>query len=309
MSIRRLKLAALLLAVVSLSTPVLAAGAVDASNVPAIAPFLKEAGSHAYFMGQESNLNGWFITMPNDRVQIAYTSIDGQRLIIGAIFASDGTNITEQQLVALREHEPAVNQLFTNTVEQAKANLVKKSGMDRVLKNLDPKSKGDMLYIDLAQMFHVQVGPKDAPLLFMVIDPNCPHCKHAWEQLQPLFGKTPLQVRLLPLGILGPDSTRMAGELLDQDDAAAKWTEFAKANFDPKVLDGTPSANGAAKEKLNRTLFDKWHLQATPFIAYRSKSGSIKVLNETPKDMAALVADIAPLPEADGTPVQAPAGQ
>lgn len=311
MSIRRLKLLlpmmALLLGLAGTAHAQAASSATpNPETTPALAPFMKEPGTHAYFMGQESNLNGWFITMTQNRVQVAYTSLDGQRLIIGAIFGADGSNVTEAQLVRLREHEPAVNQLFTNTVEQAKQQLVKSSGMDRILKNLDPKSKGDMLYIDLAQMFRIQVGSKDAPLLFMVVDPNCPHCKHAWKDLQPLLEKTKLQVRLLPLGILGPESTRMAAMLLDQDNPTPKWNAFAAANFDPKVLDGAPGETGVSKEKLNRAFFDKWKLRATPFFAYRSKSGEIKVLNETPKDMAALVADIAPLPEAGADPVVAP---
>ena len=289
----------------------------DAAQVPALAPFFKDGGTHGFYMGRAANLDGWFLTMSQNRVQIAYSTPDGQTLVIGALFGADGTNITEAQLVELRQHEPAVNKLFTDTVEQAQQRLVKTSGLDRVLGGLDPKNKGDQLYLDLAQAFHAQVGPVDAPLLFMIIDPNCPHCHKAWKQLAPLIAAAHAQLRVIPVGILGADSTRMAGKLLDTDQPGALWQQFADKDFDMDFLKGAPGDNGKAKQEVNRALFDRWNLKATPFFAYRSKSGGVKVLNQEPVDPAALVADLAPVappapdkaPASPATPTIAPAVQ
>lgn len=273
-----------------------------AEQAAALAPFFSDGGTHGYYMGREAGLDGWFLTMSGNRIQIAYTSPDGKVLVIGALFAADGANLTEKQLVALRAREPEVNKLFTDSVEQAQQKLVKTSGMDRIMKNLDPTKKGDQLYLELAQMFHAQVGPRDAPLLFMVIDPTCPHCKRAWKEMAPLIGKTGVQVRVIPVGILGDEATRMAGKLLDSDRPGEVWAKFAAANFDKSVLDGTPGQTGVTRAQLNRSVFDRWQLKATPFFAYRSKSGEVKVLNQEPADIEALLRDIAAVPPPSDQP-------
>lgn len=297
-------LAMLLLALAPLSVRA-ADAAPDPTKIPALQPFLDQEGK-AYYMGREAGIDGWFILMSGNRVQIAYTSLDGVNLIIGAILQPNNGNITEKQIIAVREREPEVNKLFTNTVEQAKAGMVKASGMDKLLAGLDPAKKGDQLYLELAQGITVNFGPKDAPLMFMVIDPNCPHCHDAWLALAPLLAKGNLQVRLIPVGILGNASEREAAMLLqDGDKSAALWQDYAKSGFDPDKLAGAPSEGATAKVQINRALFDRWNLKATPFIAYRSKAGGVKVLNATPKDMAAIVADIAPTPKAGITPVPA----
>ncbi len=279
-----------------------------AADVPALSAFFRDGGTTGYYMGRAAGLDGWFLMMSEKRVQIAYTAPEGNILVIGALFGVDGTNITEQQLVALRGKEPAVNALFTDTVQEAQEKLVKASGMDRVMKNLDPAKKGDQLYLELAQAFHAQLGQRDAPLLFMVIDPNCPHCKRAWKAMAPLLAKSNAQVRIIPVGILGDDSTRMAGKLLDTDKPGALWAKFADADFDKAVLDGEPSEAGKAKAQVNRALFDRWSLRATPFFAYRGKNGEVKVLNQVPQDAKALLADIAAVPPpAEDSKAPAPA--
>ena len=267
-----------------------------ADAVPALAAFFRDGQTRGFYMGRAAGLDGWFLMMSEKRVQIAYTAPDGNILVIGALFSADGTNITEQQLIGLRAKEPAVNALFTDTVQQAQETLVRASGMDRVMKNLDPAKKGDQLYLELAQAFHAQLGARDAPLLFMVIDPNCPHCKRAWKAMAPWLAKTNVQVRVIPVGILGDDSTRMAGKLLDTDKPGALWAKFAAADFDRAVLDGSPGEDGRAKAQVNRALFDRWQLKATPFFAYRAKNGDVKVLNQVPDDARALLEDIAAVP-------------
>ncbi len=268
-------------------------------TVPALQPFLKDGGK-AYFMGQEAGLNGWFIIMTANRVQIAYTSLDNKYVIVGAIFGADGTNVTEQQVIDVRQKEADVNKLFTDTVEQAKKNLVKTSGMDRVLSGLDPSKKGDQLFLDLAQTINIAIGTKDGGAIYMFVDPNCPHCKHAWKDLAPLIKKYNLQVHLIPVGILGDDSIRMAGMLLDGDAAAnlSKWQAYSDSGYDPDKLSGQPSEDAKAKVGLNRIIFDKLGVKATPFIAYRSKAGGVKVVTADPKDMEQVAADVAPLPAA-----------
>src|SRR3546814_9595147 len=40
------------------------------------------------------------------------------------------------------------------------------------------------------------VGLRDAPVLYMVVDPQCPFCHQAWERLRPLVIAKKLQIRI-----------------------------------------------------------------------------------------------------------------
>lgn len=291
-----LMLTAALPAAAQMSLPAGTSEKPDPARVPALSLLMNQQGSRAYFLGNEGGINGWFIIMPENRVQIAYTSLDGEKLIIGAMFGANGDGVTESQMVALREREPDVNKLFNDTVEQAKQRMAKSSGSDRLLKNLNPQSKGDQLYSDFAQVFNIQFGAKDAPLLIMAMDPNCPHCKNSWNELEPLLAKKNFQLRMVPVAILGEESARMSAILLGASNPATKWKQFAEARFDAKVLDGKPDETATAKLELNQATFERWKLNSTPFFIYRSKQGGVKILNQEPKDMAALIDDIAPLP-------------
>lgn len=265
----------------------------DAQSIIALQPFRERSGTFHY-MGRTAGLDGWFITMPDNFIQIAYTSIDGKQLIIGFIVAAEGKNVTEQQLVNLRERDPAVNKLFTDKVEDAKARLSQDRGFQELLTNLNMDKPGDKLYAEMTQAPSVEVGAAGAPLLMMVLDPQCPFCKQAWRTLEKDFvSKDKLLVRIIPVAILGDDSMRMAERLLDAGGKDA-WAAYAKSDFDKTKLAGEAAEEGKRRYAVNAALYNRWKLKGTPFFAYRAKDGGIKVLNELPKDWDALVKDIAP---------------
>lgn len=270
----------------------------DTQSMPALKPF-RDRGATFHYMGRTAELDGWFMTMPDNFVQIAYTSIDGSKLIIGFIMDQTGKNVTEQQMVNLRERDPTVNKMFTDKVEDAKSRLAKDRGFQELMTNLNMNKPGDKLYAEITQAPSVEVGKEGAPLLMMVMDPQCPFCKQAWKKLDKEFvsdGK--LLVRLIPVAILGDDSMRMAELLLDKD-GKEKWDAFAKSDFDKSKLSGTASEEAKRRYAVNAALYNRWKLKGTPFFAYRAKDGSIKVLNELPKDWDKLVKDIAPAKQFD----------
>ena len=86
---------------------------------------------------------------------------------------------------------------------------------------------------------------------------------------------------------------RMAELLLDKD-GKQRWEDYAKSDFDKTKLTGTATEEGKRRYAVNAALYNRWKLKGTPFFAYRSKAGAIKVLNELPKDWDKLVDDIAP---------------
>lgn len=265
----------------------------DPDKVLSLQPFRDRKGTFHY-MGRVSGLDGWFITMPDNFIQIAYTSPDGQQLVIGFIVGAEGRNLTEQQLVNLRERDATVNKLFTDKVEDAKARLAQDRGFQELMTNLNMDRPGDKLYAEITQAPSVEIGSEGAPLLLMVLDPQCPFCKKAWQALDKEYvSEGKLLMRLIPVAILGDDSMRMAELLLDKD-GKDRWAAYAKSDFDKTKLAGEAGEDGKRRYAVNAALYNRWKLKGTPFFAYRSKDGTIKVLNELPKDWDALVKDIAP---------------
>ena len=266
----------------------------DPQTMPAL-KFFRERQAQFYYMGRTAGVDGWFLMMPDNVVQIVYTSLDGKQLIIGFLVDERGKNVTEQQMVNLREREAAVNKLFTDKVEDAKTRLTRNRGFQELAANLNMDKPGDQMYAQLAQAPAIEMGDQSAPLLLMVIDPRCPFCKQAYRALDKKFiGKDKVLVRVIPVGILGDDSVRMAQLLLGSNGGKDLWQSFVDKDFDTTVLAGEPSADGKARYEITAGLFNHWKLKGTPFFAYRSKSGGIKVLNELPRDWDAMIADIAP---------------
>ncbi len=266
----------------------------DPQTLPAL-KFFRERQAQFYYMGRAAGVDGWFMMLPGNMVQIVYTSPGGDDMIVGFLIDENGKNITEQQMVNLREREMEVNKLFTDRVEDAKARLGRNRGFQELAANLNMDKPGDQMYAQLAQAPAIEVGDANAPLLLMVIDPRCPFCKQAYKALAKKFiDKDKVLVRIIPVGILGDDSVRMAQVLLDSQRGNDLWKAFVSKDFDTAVLTGEANADGKARYEVNAGLFNHWKLRGTPFFAYRSKSGGVKVLNELPRDWDALVNDIAP---------------
>jgi len=276
------------------STGISYENAPDAQTIPALKPF-RDRQARFFYMGRTAGLDGWFMMLPDKFVQIVYTSLDGKNLIVGFIVNESGRNITEQQMVNVRERETAVNQLFTDKVDDAKKRLQRDRGFQELMTNLNLDKPGDLMYAEMAQAPSIEVGGKDAPLLLMVVDPMCPFCKQAYKKLAKDYAdKNKILLRIIPVGILGDDSMRMAELLLDKTGDNSLWLDFVNKDFSKDALKGTAEGNGKARYLVNAGLYNRWKLKGTPFFAYRSKSGGIKVLNEVPRDYEALVNDIAP---------------
>ncbi|MGE3769684.1 MAG: hypothetical protein AB7G06_01900 [Bdellovibrionales bacterium] len=269
----------------------------DPQTLPVLKPF-RERQARFFYMGRTAGLDGWFMMLPQNYVQIVYTSLDGNDLVVGFITGRDGRNITEQQMVNLREREADVNKLFTDKIEEAKARLQRDRGFHELMTNLNIDKPGDQMYASFTQAPNIEIGDQDAPLLLMIIDPRCPFCKQAYKKLdKDYIRKDKVLVRILPVGILGDDSMRMAQKLLDNPDDLTLFKEFVEKDFSKDVLAGEPTARGKQNYALVAGLYNRWKLDGTPFFIYRSKGGAIKVLNELPRDWDAMIGDIAPPPK------------
>jgi thiol:disulfide interchange protein DsbG len=252
-------------------------------------------GAKLYYMGNRSGLDGWFI-VKNGQVQIAYVPAGGQSILIGAMFGADGENITAAQVKILVDTNQDISALLTNAAkEQAEitntptpaANAAPKANGSLPSVSLSP---GERLIHDLSGAAGVTIGNPSAPQILMVMDPNCPHCQATWKGLRDPVFKNTVQIRMIPIATPGTDNERAAGQLLHVTDPLNAWDKYVAG--DKNQLAGTPDASLVAAVHANHELVDSWNIHATPYLVYRSKDGTVKVLQGEPDKVSALLVDL-----------------
>ncbi len=150
-----------------------------------------------------------------------------------------------------------------------------------------------MLLAELEQAHWLAVGAADAPVVYMMVDPRCRFCHEFWEMLdQPHIRDGRLQIRLIPVGALGPESERLSARLLEVADPAAVWRDMVAGQTE--AVAGTAGEAARAAMRSNTFLFRKWRMDGTPFTVYRGADGAVKVLVGLPGSTADMLNDLPP---------------
>jgi protein-disulfide isomerase len=282
------------------SAPAMAASPPDPAANPVLAQLIKE-GARVYFMGGQSGLNGWFIAKDN-QVQMAY-SLPGNNksIVMGVQFDAAGQNISAQQIKALYDNNPEVKNYFNNlNTQQGQASMqtgvqpTSFSGMPPAASPssmMAPSTPGERLLQALQDAAGVNVGAPAAPRLMMVADPNCPHCQAAWKALRDAVFGGKLQIRLVPIDAVDPDSARAAAQFLHAAIPLEAWDKYVGG--DHSQLAGAPDDASLAAIRANHALIDSWHIQMTPYFVYRAKDGQVKILQGEPEKAVTILNDIA----------------
>ena len=274
---------------------------------PMLNQFLK-AGAKVYYLGMHSGLYGWFLTKDSE-IQFVYTIPGGSSALIGILFDGDGNDITSQQIKKLYDTNNEVHTFFANLnslqsplqamqtpmLQQASptptGNISSTSGM-LLPPAASAASAGEQLMQALQTAAGVDVGAATAPKLYMVIDPNCPHCHETWQAIRTAVFSGELQVRLVPVGVFGPDSVRAAGQLLHAANPLDAWDKYVGG--DKSQLAGNPDAATLNAIRDNHVLTDLWHIQMTPYLVYRAKDGQVKIVQGEPDHPDSVISDIGP---------------
>jgi hypothetical protein len=292
-----------LVLVISLPSLSFAADAVktqapDPAANPVLAGIIK-LGSKLYYLGNKSGLDGWLI-VKDGQVQIAYATPGSQNAMIGAMFGPSGENVSADQVQALLTTNKELNTLLTNSMNPGQAapgtvadpNMAMAQNQAAVSAAPNPAvllPPGERLMKDLLNAAGVSIGNGAAPLLLMVMDPDCPHCQATWRALRDTVLKNNLQIRLIPLGAQ-TEHERAAAQLLHVADPLTVWDKYVGG--DKSQLAGTPDATLIAAIRANGALVDSWHIDVTPYLVYRAKDGKVKFIKGEPDQVTAITGDI-----------------
>ncbi len=130
----------------------------------------------------------------------------------------------------------------------------------------------------LGQHHWIAAGSKDAPhIVYVFADPYCPYCTEFWNQAQPWLASGKVQLRVLLVGMLRPDSGQKAAAIMMTEDPAKTLADYenSKGKLTLKKPEKiTPEVGEAIKNNL--TLMDDLGGSATPAIYYLNAEGRLQ---------------------------------
>ena len=227
------------------ATPTTAAEGGEAGLVTA----LRANGAKIVPLGVRGGLEGYFVTPARGGGYGLYVTGDGHA-VAGLLYGPDGTEITGGQLAATRGGTgPAV----TAHAEIGGSGTASES------------SSGLALFERSAAAFGFTLGER-GPVVVLLGDAACPWSRSAAARLgrEALAGR--LQLRVVPVAVLGAAAARRAVAIAAHPDPARAW-------FDGP--DRAPDGVGAERIARNNALLDAWGASAVPLIAWRAPDGAV----------------------------------
>lgn len=242
-------------------------------------------GAQVRYLGQINGLDGW-VTIRQGQEQYFYVTPDQQNFVMGLLFGDDGRLITLDQVQALRAQEGEVlDELALGTLERPR--------LDEGLRPNDDfriQTPSEQLYRDLEQSNWIALGDQNAPYIYTVVDPQCPHCHAFLSDLKEdyiLNGR--LQVRLVPIGIRA-ETRAQAAYLLAAPDPQDVW--FRHLAGDENALPATSDLNQQGVQH-NLSIVETWKMDVTPFTVYRGKGGVVKIIRGRAQNPETILNDLA----------------
>lgn len=270
----------------ALAQDTLTQGTTAAPELPAPLQNLANEGAQVRFLGREHGLDSW-ITVKNGQEQYFYVLPDRSAFVMGVLFDKDGKLITVDQVQKLRaQGDGLLDQLASDFPEAAENSTTQDK------EAFEFKSPSEQLFADIERSNWVPLGiPSSAPVVYAFIDPQCPHCHSFINDLRNDYLATgKVQLRVIPVGF--KDETRaQAAFLLATPNPQDRW--FKHMDGDKEALPAKSEINQQGVQR-NMAIMQSWKFDATPMVIYRAKDGTVKLVQGRPKDIAAMIADLAP---------------
>lgn len=182
---------------------------------------------------------GWLVDLGGS--QQLYWSF-GEFVIAGALVGSDGINLTEKMIA---EKSPGLSSDF---------------------------------WVQLSSAMHIQASPKTSSnpdnALYIFYEPFCGACSALMNRLVPLMLNNDVDVRLIPVAWLSPDSPGAIQALVDGKSEAFALHEKLKQSG-KKVPTSEPTPETKANIIRNGDLMSAMGVTGTPAVIYKDASGKI----------------------------------
>ncbi len=236
---------------------------------------LRANGAEIVPLGARGGVNGYFVTPAKGAGYSLYVTDDGHA-VAGLLYGPDGMELTGAQLAAARAGDAGAGPAYAAAREKAATSAA-------VIAHAETGSAGrpsssaslTRLFERSAAAFGFTLGER-GPLVVLLGDPTCSFSRSAAARLGRAALDGRLQLRVVPVAVLGADAARRAVAIAAHRDPARAWFEgggAADRTLVPETLgpETLGRETGAERIARNNALFDEWGASAVPLIAWRTR--------------------------------------
>ena len=235
---------------------------------------LRASGAEIVPLGARGGMNGYFVTPARGAGYSLYVTEDGHA-VAGLLYGPDGMELTGAQLAAARAGDPRAGDPRagdTGAGPAAAAARDKAATAAAVIAHAESGSSRRAasspslagLFERSAAAFGFTLGGS-GPLVVLLGDPTCSFSRSAAARLGRAALEGRLQLRVVPVAVLGGDAARRAVAIAAHPEPARAWFEGA----------GAADPTGAERIARNNAVFDAWGATAVPLIAWRTRDGAV----------------------------------
>ena len=241
---------------------------------------LRANGAEIVPLGTRGGVNGYFVTLAKGTDYSLYVTEDGYA-VAGLLYGPDGMELTGAQLAAARAGDAGAGPAHAAAREKAATSAA-------VIAHAETGSAGrpsssaslTRLFERSAAAFGFTLGER-GPLVLLLGDPTCSFSRSAAARLGRAALDGRLQLRVVPVAVLGADAARRAVAIAAHRQPARAWFEgggAADRTLVPETLvpetlgpETFGPETGAERIARNNALFDEWGASAVPLIAWRTR--------------------------------------
>ena len=229
---------------------------------------LRANGAEIVSLGSRGGLDGYFVTPAKGAGYNLYVTKDGHA-VAGLLYGPDGMEITGAQLAAARRPAADLAQGVGGTTPET---LVPETAAPAMTAHAAPDTGGPAssspsrtgLFERSAAAFGFTLGER-GPLAVLLGDPICSFSRSTAARLGRAALDGLLQLRVVPVAVLGAEAARRAVAIAAHPEPARAWFEGG----------GTADPTGAERIARNNALFDEWGATAVPLIAWQTRDGAV----------------------------------
>ncbi len=248
---------------------------------------LRANGAGVLPLGVRGGLHGYFVKPARGTGYSLYVTGDGHA-VAGLLYGPDGTAITGAQLAAARPAAASEQRGAAATpktlvpetlvprtlVPQSAAPAMTAHAASDTGGPASPSPSLTRMFERSAAAFGFTLGER-GPVVVLLGDPACSFSRAAAARLGRAALEGRVQLRVVPVGVLGGTAARRAVAIAAHPDPARAWFEgdgTADRTLGPETLG---PETGAGRIARNNALLDEWGATAVPLIAWRTRHGAV----------------------------------
>lgn len=243
---------------------------------------LADEGAQIRYMGRDHGFDSW-LTVKNGQEQYFYVPPGGTGFVMGVLFDNKGRAVTIEQIQRLREKGDSL----LDSLSEMETAATTQSDEER---RFAFESPAERLYHDTENTNWIRLGYPDAPVLYAIIDPQCPHCHALVAKLRDegYLDRGAVQLRLIPVGF-SAKSKAQAAYLMAAPDPQERFLRHLSGDETALPVRDEIGTQGVER---NMAYMQGWKFDVTPMLIYRNKEGEVKIVRGQPRDLPSMLADL-----------------